>query len=194
MSDSRGDRERYFPAIERQHGGPISMWLERLAELGEAKYPEQIAYLRENHAFSRTHANALVMYFRNSPTSRRFTTPEDYFDSLDAAPAAAARAVFRALTADFPDLEPVIAWNHPMLRTDGQYVIGLSAAARHLLLNPFSGDVLAGLADELRNYVTNKHTVRIPLDWEIDHSLLRAMITARLAELADVDATSFLRR
>lgn len=160
------------------------MWLDRLGALGEAKYPEQIAYLRENHAFSRTHANALVMYFRNSPTSRRFTTPDDYFDSLDAPQATAARAVFAALITEFPDLEPVIAWNHPMLRTNGQYVIGLSAASRHLLLNPFSGEVLAQLADELRDYEVNKYTVRIPLDWHIDHALLRAMVTARVAELS----------
>ncbi|MEQ1701533.1 MAG: DUF4287 domain-containing protein [Ilumatobacteraceae bacterium] len=184
MTDNSGDRERYFPTIERQHGGPISMWLERLAELGDAKYPEQMAYLRENHAFSRTHANALVMYFRNSPTSRRFETPEDCFASLDDGPADAARSLFAALTGEFPELEPVIAWNHPMLRTNGQYVIGLSAAARHLLLNPFSGDVLARLADELRGYEVNKYTVRIPLDWTIDRSLLRAMVEARLAELA----------
>lgn len=183
VTDTSGDRERYFPAIERQHGGPISVWLERLAELGEARYPEQMAFLRENHAFSRTHANAVVMYFRNSPTSRRFATPDDYFDSLDAAPATAARAVFAALTAEFPDLEPVIAWNHPMLRTNGQYVIGLSAASRHLLLNPFSGDVLAQLADDLRDYEINKYTVRIPLDWRIDRALLHAMVEARLAEL-----------
>ena len=183
MADSSGDRERYFPAIERQHGGPISVWLERLAELGDAKYPEQIAYLRENHAFSRTHANAVVMYFRNSPTSRRFATPDDYFDSLDEAPAKAARGVFGALTAEFPDLESVISWNHPMLRTNGQYVIGLSATTRHLLLNPFSGDVLALLAGELRDYEVNKYTVRIPLDWQINRALLRALVEARLAEL-----------
>ena len=46
-----GDRTKFFPAIERKHGGPISLWIDRLGELGAAKYPEQIAYLREDHGF-----------------------------------------------------------------------------------------------------------------------------------------------
>lgn len=184
MPDESGDRARFFPAIENKHGGPISMWLERLAELGDAKYPAQIAYLRENHGFSQAHANALVMYARNSPSSKRFATVDDYFSSLDPAAASTARAIFSAVTAAFPALELVISWNHPMLRTDGQYVLGVSAATHHLLLNPFSHDVLAALADELREFHVNKHTVRVPIGWDVDTELLRAMVEARLAELA----------
>jgi len=184
MADTSGDRAQYFPAIERQHGGPITMWLERLADLGDAKYPEQIAYLCENHGFSRTHANALVMYSRSSPSSKRFRSPDDYFSSLDPAAATTAKAIFATVTTSFPELDLVIAWNQPMLRWTGQYVLGLSAAKQHLLLNPFSADVLTKLADRLTTYHVNKRTVRVPVEWEIDKELLRAMATARLAELA----------
>jgi uncharacterized protein len=183
MADDTGDRTKFFPAIEKKHGGPISVWLDRLAELGDAKYPEQVAFLRENHGFSQAHANALVMYTRNSPTSRRYNGPADYFRSLDPVARKTAKAVFAAITAMYPDLELVIAWNQPMLRTNGAYVIGLSAAKHHLLLNPFSADVLAAFADELRDYEVNKSTFRIPLDWKVDSALLRGMVAARLAEL-----------
>jgi len=179
-----GDRTKFFPAIERKHGGPISLWIDRLGELGAAKYPEQIAYLREDHGFSQSHANALVMYVRNSPTSKRFNTPADYFATLDPTPAATAKAIFATIMQSHPALELVIAWNHPMLRVDGKYVIGLSAAKHHLLLNPFSADVLAAFAEELAGYETNKKTFKVPLDWTIDEPLLRALTDARLAELA----------
>ncbi len=184
MTDSSGDRTKVFPAIEAKHGGPISMWLERLAELGDAKYPEQIAYLRENHGFSQAHANALVMYARNSPSSRRFKNPADYFTSIDPTAATTAQAIFAAVTTTYPELELVVAWNQPMLRTNGKYVIGLSAAKHHLLLNPFSADVIAELADELSQYQVNKRTIKVPVDWEVDGDLLRAMVKARLAELS----------
>lgn len=184
MPDPTGDRSTYFPAIEKKHGGPISMWIDRVKDLGEAKYPQQIAYLRENHGFSQTHANALVMYVRDSPTSRRFKNPAEYFANADPTAAATMKAAFAAISKAHPGLTLVIAWNHPMLRTaDGQYVIGMSAAKRHLLINPFSGAVLDRLADELSDYEMNKATFKVPLDWKVDPKLLRALVAARLAEL-----------
>lgn len=183
MTGDDGDRTKFFPAIENKHGGPISMWLDRLADLGDAKYPQQIAYLRENHGFSQAHANALVMYVRNSPTSKRFKTPDDFFSTLDPVAATTAHDIFAAITNTYPALELVIAWNQPMLRIDGKYVIGLSAAKNHLLLNPFSGDVLATFAEALAGYEVNKRTFKVPLDWEVDAELLCGMAAARLAEL-----------
>ncbi len=185
MADSSGDRTKHFPAIERKHGGPISIWIDRVKDLGDAKYPEQIAFLRENHGFSQAHANALVMYVRDSPTSRRFANPAEYFASADPTAAATMQAVFAAITTSHPELTLVIAWNHPMLRTPGgQYVIGMSAAKRHLLINPFSGDVLDQLAGELSGYEMNKQTFKVPLDWKVDPKLLGALVAARLAELS----------
>ncbi len=183
MVDSSGDRTKFFPAIENKHGEPILKWFERLAELGDAKYPEQIAFLRENHGFSQAHANAVVMSHRNSPSSKRFKSPAEFIASLDPTAATTATAIFSAVTASFPELELVIAWNQPMLRTNGQYVLGLSVAKHHLLLNPFSADVLGRLTAELGAYEVNKRTIRVPIDWAIDAALLRKLAGARLAEL-----------
>lgn len=131
------------------------------------QYPQQIAYLRESHGFNQAHANALVMYVRNSPASKRFKTPDDFFATLDPVAATTAHDIFAAITNTYPALELVIAWNQPMLRIDGKYVIGLSAAKNHLLLNPFSGDVLATFAEALAGYEVNKRTFKVPLDWEV---------------------------
>ena len=98
MPDASGDRSKYFPAIEKKHGGPISLWIERLDDLGDAKYPDQIAFLRENHGFSQTHANALVMHVRGSLTSKRFATPDEFLKTLDPAVKKTAKSIFLAIS------------------------------------------------------------------------------------------------
>ena len=182
MPTNDGDRSQFFPAIEKKHGLPVSHWLSELSELGEAKYPEQIAHLRENHGFSQAHANAVVMHFRGSTTSKRFSTPKQYFAQLDPQKKKTAELIFSTIMEKYPKLELVIAWNQPMLRIDGKYVFGLSASKNHLTLNPFSSDVLELMSSKLTGYKVNKHTFVVPVDWKVDASLLRAMVKARLAE------------
>ena len=182
MPTNDGDRSQFFPAIEKKHGLPVSHWLSELSELGEAKYPEQIAHLRENHGFSQAHANAVVMHFRGSTTSKRFSTPKQYFAQLDPQKKKTAELIFSTIMEKYPKLELVIAWNQPMLRIDGKYIFGLSTSQNHLTLNPFSTDVLEFMSSKLSGYKVNKHTFVVPVDWKVDASLLRAMVKARLAE------------
>jgi hypothetical protein len=59
-----GDRTRYWPAIEARYGRPVSDWLTLIAERADQRYPDQVAFLREEHGFSQAHANAVVMYAR----------------------------------------------------------------------------------------------------------------------------------
>jgi uncharacterized protein YdhG (YjbR/CyaY superfamily) len=183
VPSASGDRSVHFPAIERKHGKPVAYWLQQLAELGVATYPEQMALLQERHGFSRTHANALVMVHRGSPTSKRHATPTAYFASLPPDQRRTAKAVFAAIQAKHPELELVVAWNQPMLRNDHGYVFGLGAASAHLLINPFSTDVLDAVRHRLGALEVQKHTVRIPVGWKVDAALLNAMVRLRLAEL-----------
>ena len=177
-------RSKFFPAIEKKHGQPIEFWIERLGELGDAKYPQQIAYLREEHGFSQAHANALVMYVRGSTSSKRFSDPEQCLASMPADAQATAREILAAVMKRFPKLELVVAWNKPMLRVESGYVLGISAAKNHVLLAPFGTGVLDRIADVLEGYEVNKKTVRVPIGWKVDRRLLDAMVRARLAELA----------
>lgn len=183
MPGTSGDRSAHFAAIERKHGKPVSHWLQQLADLGSATYPEQMALLQERHGFSRAHANALVMVHRGSPSSKRHATPAAYFASLPPEQRRTAKAIFAAIRAKYPDLELVVAWNQPMLRNERGYVFGLGVASKHLLINPFSADVLDAIKPRLGGLVVNKHTIRIPVGWEVDGALLHAMVRLRLAEL-----------
>ncbi len=157
--------------------------MKQLHQLGDAKYPEQIAFLRENFGFSQAHANALVMYVRGSSTSKRFSTPAEFFKSVDPTAAKTAKAIMAAIMKAYPQLELVVAWNQPILRSDQGYVFGLSVAKNHITINPFSSDALDACASKLATYGLNKKTFTVPLDWKIDAALLKALVKIRLAEL-----------
>lgn len=163
----------------------MAHWFDVMAEIADRKYPEQIAYLRENHGFSQAHANALVLYSRGSTTSRRYDSLDGYLVDIDPIRSATVRDIFAALMADHPDLELVIAWNQPMLKRGKDYVIGVSVAKEHILLGPWGDDVIERLRPLLSGYHLNKKTIRVPADWAVDRELLRSIVAPRLAEISD---------
>ena len=183
MASSDGDRSKFFPAIEKKHGEKITVWINRLKELETTKYPEQIAFLKENHGFSQAHANALVMYVRGSTTSKRFDDPEAFFKKLDPQARKTVKAIFTAIMAKHKNLELVIAWNQPMLRIGKDYILGISVSQKHITLNPFSKDVLDQFSKRLAEFKVSKHTFQVPLDWKVDASLLNSLAKARLSEI-----------
>lgn len=185
MPISDGDREKFFPLIEKKYGEKMAYWFAIMKKLEGKKYPEQIAFLRENYGFSQAHANAVVMYSRGSTSSKRFATPAEYYKSIDAKQAKKVREIIKVITTKYPDLELVIAWNQPMLKRGNDYVFGASVATHHILIAPW-GDVLKAFApkfEKLAGVKVNKKTIGIPNDWEIDSKLLLAMISARLKEI-----------
>ena len=183
MASTDGDRSRFFPAIEQKHGGKISQWIDRVKALGDAKYPEQIAFLRDEHGFSQAHANALVMYVRGSTTSKRHSSTDAYFGTVDPQTATTMKRIFDTITSKHPGLELVMAWNQPILRNAHGYVLGLSASKNHITVNPFSGDAIVKNAEKLASLVVNKKTFQVPLDWKVQATLLNALVRTRLGEL-----------
>ena len=182
MSTKDPSREAHFPAIEKRYGEKMAYWFKVMATLEGKKYPEQIAHLKESYGFSQAHANALVMYSRGSTSSRRFETPNDYFKSLSPQQRKTIKAIFAAITSKYPELELVIAWNQPMLRLDKKYILGISAATNHILLAPFSTDVLDAFRPKLSAYTVNKKTFAVPNDWQVDAKLLQGLVKIQLTE------------
>jgi uncharacterized protein len=183
MPSQSGDRSEFFPAIEKKYGKPIQYWISQLQGLESTKYPDQIALLREGFEFSQNHANAVVMYFRGSTSSRRHSGPDDYFAKLGDRERKLAREIFEVIQKKYPKLELVVAWNQPMLRIGKDYVFALSASKSHITVNPWSKSVLEEITPRLEGLKVNKHTFQLPLDWKINKSLLHNMVTLRLAEL-----------
>jgi uncharacterized protein YdhG (YjbR/CyaY superfamily) len=178
------DRASHFPAIEKKYGQPMSYWHDQMAEIADRKYPEQIAYLRENHGFSQAHANALVMYSRGSATTKKYATVKDYLALHDATKQKTVKAIFKAIKAKYPEMKEVIAWNQPMLKLGDEYIFGVNILKSHILIAPHDGaKILSDLAPRLKEYEVLKKTVRVPVDWKVDAKLLQDMAKARIDQL-----------
>ena len=161
----------------------MSHWFAQMEKVAGKKYPEQIAFLRENHGFSQAHANALVMYTRGSKSSKRFNTLEQYLEPFDAVKKKTVKSIFKAIKAKYPKMELVIAWNQPMLKLGDDYVFGVTVLKNHILMAPWSKDVIAQFEDQLGDYKVNKKTIQVPVDWKVNAKLLQDMARARVKEL-----------
>ncbi|MEI7778378.1 MAG: DUF4287 domain-containing protein [Actinomycetes bacterium] len=179
------DRSSYFPAIEKKYGHPMSYWFDHMARIADRKYLEQIAFLREDHGFSQAHANALVLYSRGSKSAHRVGTVDEYLAPFDETKRATVHAILKVITSKYPKMETVIAWNQPMLKLNGQYIFGVMVLTNHILIAPWSKDVLEQFAPRLTDYKVNKKTIQVPVDWKPDAKLLRDMAAVRIAETTD---------
>lgn len=177
------DRESHFPNIEKKYGQPMKYWFGVMKEISDWKYPEQVAYLREEHGFSQVHANALVMYSRGSKSSKRFATLSEYLKNESPAKQKTIKAIIKAIQAKHPKAEVVIAWNHPMIKYQDQYIFGMSLAENHILLAPFDPKILNQFKSELASYKVLKKTFQVPVDWKVDTKLLQDMIKVAISKL-----------
>ena len=176
-------REAHFPAIEKRYGEKMAYWFKVMAKLEGKKYAEQVAHLKENYGFSQAHANALVMYSRGSESSVRFANLTEYYKSIPAPQAKTIKAIYKAITSKYPQLELVIAWNQPMVKLGKDYIFGASASSKHVLIAPWDQDVLKEFAPKFKEGNVLKKTIQLPIDWEVDAKLLQSMIKASLNNL-----------
>jgi len=82
-----------------------------------------------------------------------------------------------------PDAEQVISYSVPAFRVEGRTVAGFAAFRNHLSYLPFSGSVLAHMADELQGYTMTKSALHFPIDRPLPTALVKKLIAARLAEV-----------
>ena len=98
MGTDSGDRTKYWPAIEKKYGHDMAHWFEAMKAVEGQGYVDQMAFLQEQHGFTRAHANALVMYTRGSASSKRFEGVDGYLDGVaDPAVRATVRAVLESI-------------------------------------------------------------------------------------------------
>ena len=85
-----------------------------------------------------------------------------------------------------PQAEQVISYGVPAFRVAGKTVAGFAAFKDHLSYLPFSGSVLAQLADELDGYTMTKSSLHFPVDRPLPKRLVKQLIAVRLAEIGHV--------
>ena len=90
----------------------------------------------------------------------------------------------------YPELELRIAWNQPMFTHHGTYIIGFSAASKHMAMAPERATMIR-FEPVMRERGTDfgKMFARQPWNKSFDYELLDAFIQHQLAEKQDI--TSF---
>ena len=147
-----------------------------MKDLEGLKYPEQVAYLKEEHGFSQAYANALVMYSRGSVSSKRFNTMAEFLKNEDSDKQKTIKKIFKVIQEKYPKSELVIAWNKPMIKMNDKYVFGVATAKNHILIAPFDADTIDSLRPKLKDYKVNKKTIEVPSDWKVDEKLLLTIV------------------
>lgn len=86
----------------------------------------------------------------------------------------------------YPNLKTEIKWSQPMFTDHGTFIIGFSAAKKHLAVAPESVTI-AHVEDDIvkAGYDYTKQLIRIPWDRTVDYSLLEKMIEFTIWDKAD---------
>ncbi len=113
----------------------------------------------------------------------KFLTIPDYLAHLDPVKSQTMQTILDVITQNFPALQPKIAWNVPQVSFAKTYVFGMAAFKNHLTLNPWSTAVMTDFTPRLSGYVVAKTTFHVPVDWQVDHTLICDLVRARLAEV-----------
>ena len=80
----------------------------------------------------------------------------------------------------------VISYRIPMFKYKGM-LVGYAAFAKHCSLFPTGSGVIEKFSKELKNYSTNKGTIRFPADKPLPDALIKKIVKARVAENKDWD-------
>ena len=117
--------------------------------------------------------------------ANRPRTIDEYLAGLEAEKRSALEKVRRAIQAAAPRAEECISYGMPAFRLDGKLIAGFRAATDHCSYHPMSGDTVATLRKELAGYSTSTGTIRFPARKGLPAALVRKLVKARIAELAE---------
>jgi hypothetical protein len=126
---------------------------------------------------------------RAKPTSRQppkskptVATVRAYLAAVPPDQRAALQRLRKTIRSIVPKAEECISYGVPAFRFEGRVIGWYAAAAHHCSF--FPGAVLAGFADELRDYETSKGTIRFQPDRPLPAPLVRKLVKARIARNA----------
>jgi uncharacterized protein YdhG (YjbR/CyaY superfamily) len=113
-------------------------------------------------------------------------TPDEYLAALEDDRKRVALEKLRAqIRKIVPDAEEGFSYGVPAFRYRGRPLVAYAAFAKHCGFYPLSAAVIASHADELAGFALSKGTIRFHPDAPLKTALIRKLVKARLAELAD---------
>jgi uncharacterized protein YdhG (YjbR/CyaY superfamily) len=108
---------------------------------------------------------------------------DEYLRGVDEPKRSTLHALRRTILEIVPDADQVISYRVPAFRVRGQTVAGFAAFKDHLSYLPFSGSVLAKLADELEGYTMTKSALHFHVDRPLPKPVVKKLIAVRLEEV-----------
>lgn len=109
--------------------------------------------------------------------AEKFTSVEDYLDSLDPEVRSVLEEVRATIHGAVPDGEDAISYNIPTLKIGERRIVHYAGWKQHISLYPAPDD--EDLQTELAPYAAGKGTLKFPLDQPLPHALI-ARIAQRL--------------
>lgn len=127
----------------------------------------------------------------DSPTRRMGSTapktPDEYLAGIPEPAQATLRHIRAVIQSVVPkETTEVISYGMPMFKFNGM-LVGYAAFAKHCSLFPTGSGVIERFAKELKNYSTNKGTIRFPADKPLPDALIKKIVKARVAENREWD-------
>ena len=116
---------------------------------------------------------------------KRPRTIDEYLAGQTETNRAALQKVRRAVHAAAPKAEECISYGMPAFRLNGKLIAGFRGATNHCSFHPMSGATVATLKAELSGYDTSPGTIRFSARAGLPAALIRKLVTARIAELAE---------
>ena len=82
-----------------------------------------------------------------------------------------------------PEAEEGMSYGMPALRFAGKPLLGVTAAAKHLSVFPFSPAVIDAVADRLEGYSLSKGTIRFTPEHPLPEDVVTEIVRLRRAEI-----------
>jgi uncharacterized protein YdhG (YjbR/CyaY superfamily) len=114
-------------------------------------------------------------------------TVDDYLAGIPEPAQSTLRHIREVIRSVVPrDATEVISYGMPMFKYNGM-LVGYAAFKNHCSLFPTGSGVIEKFAKELKDYSTNKGTIRFPPDKPIPDAIIKKIVKVRIAENKDWD-------
>ena len=114
-------------------------------------------------------------------------TPDDYLAGIAEPAHSTLQHIREVIKSAVPkETTEVISYGIPMFKYKGM-LVAYAAYAKHCSLFPTGSGVIEKFSKELKNYSTNKGTIRFPADKPLPDTLIKKIVKARVAENREWD-------
>lgn len=113
----------------------------------------------------------------------KFASVDEFYSALPEDQRTHISSLVEYVSARYPELNVVIAWNQPMFKSGDKYVLGFMPTKKHTNLLTVSDTAITAMAAELSGYKHGTRSISLPFDWQIDPALIDRVVQLRAQEL-----------